>query len=361
MTTLSRNEDWTTGQLLVAFALYREYGELSSTNPTLIRCSDAIGRSPGAIQAKLGNIASLDPAVRSLGRTGLSNSSKADRDMWEEMELNPNNFKIQMRQALASALAVWTDDQLLVAFELYCQLHLDDIYETNPMIAQYAEAIGQDQGVMYRLLHDISSLDSNYNSQELPDSLIYTSKLVDGMLINIREDWGRFAVESERALNAVGLGSHPESDRSDENSDEENTYQLKGDDRVALKTERVGQSFFRKTLLSIYNERCCITDLSIPSLLIASHIVPWRHDKDNRVNPRNGLLLSALHDKAFDKGLITVDEDMSIQVSNKLREDGDEFLSRTIAEYQGQRIRLPEKFAPGAEFLAYHRKNIFLG
>ena len=69
-------------------------------------------------------------------------------------------------------------------------------------------------------------------------------------------------------------------------------------------------------VMSAYNGRCCITGLSLSGLLVASHIIPWSHDRDNRVNPRNGLLLSALHDKAFDTGLITIkDFDMTVRVS----------------------------------------------
>ncbi|SUA24417.1 Uncharacterised protein [Neisseria gonorrhoeae] len=49
-----------------------------------------------------------------------------------------------------------------------------------------------------------------------------------------------------------------------------------------------------------------------PELLVASHIKPWREDKDNRLNPRNGLCLNALHDKAFDRGLLGIDENFKI-------------------------------------------------
>jgi putative restriction endonuclease len=79
-----------------------------------------------------------------------------------------------------------------------------------------------------------------------------------------------------------------------------------GKEREALVKTRVNQSFFRKTILAAYNIRCCITGLSIPSLLTASHIVPWSEDEANRMNPKNGLCLNALHDRAFDKGWITV-------------------------------------------------------
>ena len=159
---------------------------------------------------KLTNIASLDDAITTTGRSGLRNASAADRAMWEEMH----------------------------------------------------------------------------------------------------EDWERFAVESERAMAAAEAEDVP----PDKPLDDDDGAPV-GTDRTVVTTARVGQSFFRTAVLSAYNGRCCITELSVPSLLVASHIVPWRHDRANRVNPRNGLLLSALHDKAFDNGLLTVADDMTVRVS----------------------------------------------
>ena len=92
---------------------------------------------------------------------------------------------------------------------------------------------------------------------------------------------------------------------------------------------------------------------------MASHIVPWSHDPVNRVNPRNGLSLSALHDRAFDSGLLTINDDMTVRVSPSYPEDL--FFSGSVASYHGKPIRLPEKFAPDPDFLAYHRENIFVG
>ena len=63
---------------------------------------------------------------------------------------------------------------------------------------------------------------------------------------------------------------------------------------------RVNQSFFRKTIHASYNNSCCITGLNNSKLLIAGHIKPWGLDKQNHLNPRNGILLNGLHDKAFE-------------------------------------------------------------
>ncbi|HRF38988.1 MAG TPA: HNH endonuclease, partial [Saprospiraceae bacterium] len=79
---------------------------------------------------------------------------------------------------------------------------------------------------------------------------------------------------------------------------------------------RVNQSFFRKTILASYSFTCCITGLQQPEFLVAGHIKPWSQDEKNRLNPRNGILMNALHDKAFENGLITIDTNYKIRISS---------------------------------------------
>src|SRR5208283_3254377 len=96
---------------------------------------------------------------------------------------------------------------------------------------------------------------------------------------------------------------------------------------------------------------------AVPALLTASHIVPWAEDVKNRTNPRNGLCLNALHDKAFDCGLLTVTPDYRISISNRLRNAGetdDGIARRLFAHYEGRKITLPDRFIPDPEFLKYH-------
>lgn len=120
---------------------------------------------------------------------------------------------------------------------------------------------------------------------------------------------------------------------------------------------RIKQSFFRKTVLSSYGGRCCITGISEPLLLVASHIVPWKSDPKNRLNPRNGLCLSALHDKAFDRGLITITDDFRVNVSPALSKfEKEPFIRDTLIAIRGQPITLPEKFQPDVIFLRRHRE-----
>jgi putative restriction endonuclease len=143
--------------------------------------------------------------------------------------------------------------------------------------------------------------------------------------------------------------------------DSEELFSFEGVNRVALRAVRVGQSFFRNAVLSAYHYRCCITGMAIPQLLVASHIVPWRADTANRLNPRNGLCLSMLHDKAFDIGIICLTDDLTVRVSKRYASDTDPFFRNALLAYDGKPISIPEKFRPNPNFLAYHRAHIFGG
>ena len=133
--------------------------------------------------------------------------------------------------------------------------------------------------------------------------------------------------------------------------------------RLVEEKFRINQDKFRKQVLSAYCNRCCITGINLPELLVASHILPWRDYPEYRTDPRNGLCLNSLHDRAFDRGLISVSSELIVAVSPKLQEvaaaknasDKIQFL----VESDGKPITQPEKFAPAPEFLAHHYRHIF--
>ena len=250
----------------------------------------------------------------------------------------------------------WTRDQLLVAFALYCRLPFGRLHYRNPDIIRFAEAIGRTPSALAMKLTNIASLDPEITATGRR-GLTGASLADRAMWEEMHSDWEAFAIEFEQTLHAV----QAENDDSDELTKVEIEDAPVGEDRIVTSTTRIGQRFFRNAVLAAYNERCCITGLSIPSLLVASHIIPWRCDRANRVNPRNGLLLTALHDKAFDGGLITIDDDMTVRVSNRYTRSPDSYFSQAIQHYNGRRIHSPEKFAPNPDFLSYHRERIFQG
>jgi hypothetical protein len=85
--------------------------------------------------------------------------------------------------------------------------------------------------------------------------------------------------------------------------------------------QRIGQDVFRDALMDYWGGRCPLTGITEGGLLRASHIVPWADCTDaQRLDVHNGLLLSALWDAAFDRGLISFADDGTVLVSLQLSE-----------------------------------------
>lgn len=138
-----------------------------------------------------------------------------------------------------------------------------------------------------------------------------------------------------------------------------------GKDIASETKRRKGQEYFRRMILANYCGRCALTGIDIPQVLLASHIIPWsdKSHKRDRLNPCNGICLSALYDKAFDKGLITFSpDDLSVQISSVLREnESKEYFNRHFGCIIGKKLTLPAEFKPNLDFLAYHRDKVFIG
>ncbi|SES68406.1 HNH endonuclease [Prevotella sp. kh1p2] len=138
-----------------------------------------------------------------------------------------------------------------------------------------------------------------------------------------------------------------------------------GEDVVSESKRRKGQDYFRRMILTNYGGRCALTGMDIPQLLLASHIIPWaeKAHKQDRLNPCNGICLSALYDKAFDQGLITFSpDDYSVILSSALQEHKTaEYYDKHFGSIAGQKIQVPKDYAPKRDFLAYHRDHVFVG
>lgn len=257
-----------------------------------------------------------------------------------------------------SARTPWNRQQLLVAFYLYTtELTFGQCHARNPLIIQYAELIGRTPNALAMKLCNIASLDPVITNSGRK-GLTGASAADRAMWQEMQSDWATFFTAAEAVLESFSLIDEAAETREIRDQSTPNYY---GDDRRTETKVRIGQSNFRRAVLSAYTNRCCISGLSDPRLLVASHIVPWRVDEDNRLNPHNGLALSMLHDKAFDIGLITVDEKLRVVVSEQDWPDDDEFAQQALVNCHGQPLNQPEKFMPQQAFLEHHRENIFLG
>jgi len=132
-----------------------------------------------------------------------------------------------------------------------------------------------------------------------------------------------------------------------------------GKDIERVVKNRLGQGFFRKMILSEYGSKCCVTGLDIPEVLRASHIASWASDKDNRLNPSNGLCLSATYDAAFDRHLISFDDDYRMVLGSSLREQySNEAFKKYFLDFEGRQISQPRRFSPDPSLLESHRNKL---
>jgi hypothetical protein len=252
-----------------------------------------------------------------------------------------------------SRLQGWTREQLLVALKLYCEIPFGKMHSRNPEIIRYAGLIHRTPSALAMKLTNFASLDPKITSSGRR-GLTGASQADRAIWEEMTSNWSKFAKDIAEiqarfeGSNATGREIQPE------------TASYVGKTRDVVIQARIGQSFFRKAVLSAYEFKCCISGLPVPELLIASHILPWSYDPANRLNPRNGLCLSAIHDRAFDLGLITISSNMRVLLSTKLKSSKTNgYMRNTFGAYEDQPITLPTKFSPDAEFLKHHRESIF--
>lgn len=249
----------------------------------------------------------------------------------------------------------WTRDELILAFNLYCKLPYGRFNTSSKEVISLAALLGRTPGALAFKLVNFVSLDPR---QKLlgRKGATNVSKLDREIFHEFMDDFDHMFSVSEKTLQQ----------RLRENSDSRGVEirfdeGRQGEDRAIVANTRVNQDYFRKLVLSNYVNTCGITGIAVPGLLIASHIKPWAKDNKNRLNPQNGICLSATFDKAFDSGLITISNDYKIMFSNKLRKYSKEpFFAHNLAIYENKQIYLPIKFLPSDEFLRYHREEVFL-
>ncbi len=249
----------------------------------------------------------------------------------------------------------WNREELIIAFNLYCKIPFSKISYKNPLVIELANLIKRTPSAVALKLVNYASLDPEIQKRNIK-GMRHSSK-ADA------EIWGEFNSNSEKFVyeSEIILLKLKNKSLNDIYASEDKYKNLKGKEKESLIKTRVNQSFFRNTILASYDNKCCITGLSISELLIASHIIPWSVDEKNRLNPHNGICLNSLHDKAFDKGLITITSDYKVKLSPLLQKlHGKSPLDKFFMPYDNKQINLPQRFFPGREFLRYHSETIFL-
>lgn len=246
----------------------------------------------------------------------------------------------------------WTRNELIVAFNLYCRIPFGRIHKSNPMIIELANKIGRTPSAVAMKMVNFASLDPMHQLRNVK-GLQHGSKQDEDIWKEFHEDWQGLASESQRAVQQLSKTLEQEEilDFS-----EPSVTEVERSVKV-----RLVQKFFRDTVLASYNYACTMCDLRVISMLNASHIIPWAVDRKRRADPRNGLGLCVFHDRAFDRGLISIDDKYRIIVSRKVKIRGVSALHKVgLLDVEGRQIKLPDRFIPDNDALSYHRENVFL-
>ncbi len=247
----------------------------------------------------------------------------------------------------------WTADEIRQVLVLYLRTPFGRLHARNPEIIALAERLGRTPDAVALKACNLAALDDSLprrgmrNASRL-DRAVWRAFLADPeSLLPIHEQQR----QRQRRAQAGDASAAPE--LAEEPAEDFTLPPPEATERLVLQRQRLRQDFFRRMILAAWNERCGLTGIDDVRLLNASHIVAWRDDPRNRLNPRNGICLNTLHDRAFDRYLITFDEDMRMVIAS----DVPATARRALERVDSKRLALPERFAPAADFLEQHRRR----
>ncbi|MGD9855361.1 MAG: HNH endonuclease [Planctomycetaceae bacterium] len=263
----------------------------------------------------------------------------------------------------------WTRDELLLALRLYMRLPFGKLHKRNPEIIALAQKLDRTPSSVGMKACNFASLDPDQRDRGIA-GLSGASAADRGIWNEFSNNPEQLAAECEEAAENLGLIDTETLytkaalvERRESKSTQHPTTILSGETEQTrwIRGRRV-QSFFRAAVLTSYGSRCAISGIAIADLLNASHIIPWSASVERRADPTNGLCLNALFDRAFDRGLITLDDDHRVVVASTLVMDLESAALRCdLEKIHGRPIIAPTRFLPNAEALAFHREHVFGG
>ncbi|HEY3902126.1 MAG TPA: HNH endonuclease [Chthoniobacter sp.] len=256
----------------------------------------------------------------------------------------------------------WTRHELLVALNLYHKLTFGQLHSRNPVIVTLAKKLDRGANSLAMKLCNLASLD--------PALKLRGIKGLPGASSLDRQIWEEFHADlneavpaSEGALRQLfGAGEESDLEVLPKEGIRVRKHPPTGPSEVMANVkQRRGQEYFRDAVLNNFGGRCGVTGLAIRELLIASHILPWGTHPAERWNVRNGISLSRLHDAAFDRRLITFDEQLRLELSPRLNSElSQAAIVSNFGQYAGQPLQIPDDAVlPDLSFLAEHRASVF--
>ena len=254
---------------------------------------------------------------------------------------------------------LWTENETKLALFLYFQLPFGQLHSLNPEVQKLASILGRTNSSVAMKLCNFASLDPKI-TESGRKGLQGASAQDRRVWANFNADWTAQIEEAEQVWTATEADSSAVGNKLRDNVSPFVFERYDGPSTANANIERrVGQSFFRRSVLANFDNMCCITGIAEPALLNASHIVPWGVDVKNRHNPANGLCLSATFDRAFDRGLLTLDESRAVLISESLLTHSNQKTRDFFKPYHGVAIIPSIRFDPDPASLRWHNRNCF--
>ena len=250
---------------------------------------------------------------------------------------------------------LWTREELILTLSVYYQLPFGRLNDTTPEVIELAQLIGRSTGTTAMRLCNYAACD--------PYIINSGRHGMVGGVNTCKPIWDEFYGHTEELF---WQAQQIKADMM--NMPIEKTLQISpkdytGKERQAVVRQRVNQSYFRAMVLNNYEMRCAVTGINISDMLVASHIIPWASNAETRLNPENGICLSALYDRAFDKGYITINPSTyQFVLSSALMEyQSESYFEKHFKIIDNQKMIMPIEHIPNREFLDYHYRHIFKG
>ena len=243
----------------------------------------------------------------------------------------------------------WTREQLILAFELYCRIPFQRTKATDTRVKELAALLHRTPASVARKLGNFGAFDPQLAARDI-SGLTHGSKLDKTIRDEFHADWNGLIIRAHTLRR-----EHEPQKRADVPL----IIPTGASEQIVTVKQRLHQTFFRDAVISSYNNRCCVTGLPLSECLVAGHIVPWSVDERRRADPTNGVCMSATFDRLFDSGLVTIDDDLTLRVSGRVRKLKDHAAADLVAARHGQKIIPPARFCPDPACLRWHRENVF--
>lgn len=251
---------------------------------------------------------------------------------------------------------LWTRDEMILVLNLYLKLPFGKMDSRNPDVIRLAGIIGRTPNAVALRLVNYASYDPILQQRGI-SGMGHGGKKCGEYWNEFINDRERLLYESERIL-AQCEGTTIEKKYEQEIRDI--PQGIVGETKVREVKTRVNQSVFRQIVLANYDGKCALTSIDLSELLVASHIIPWADNVQERLNPENGICLSSLYDKAFDKGLISFTNDQHIIFSVRLKANvGKDYYAKYFEPVENAKLVTPRKYHINPQFLEWHRNCIF--